>query len=76
MNLDSMSYIEVFHFAYVLVFSGLYNKQHLWFGHKMYSFITFSNIIIFTPYVATEQWRGNMQCVRCFKLYKLAKFGS
>ena len=31
-NKTSYMYIEVFHFADEIVFSGLFNKQHLWFG--------------------------------------------
>ena len=32
MDLDETSYIEVFHFPDEMVFSGLFNKQYLWFG--------------------------------------------
>ena len=36
MDLEKTSYIEVFHFAHEIVFSGVFHKQHLWFGDKMY----------------------------------------
>ena len=47
LDLDETSNIEVLHFADEMVFSSLLNKQHLWFGYKMYYFITLSNIPIF-----------------------------
>ena len=44
MDLNETSCIEEFHFADETVFSDLFNKQGLLFGHKMFYFITPSNI--------------------------------
>ena len=36
MDLEKKSYIETFHFVDKIVFFALFNKQHLWFWHKMH----------------------------------------
>ena len=62
--------IEVFYFADKSSFSVFYNKQHLWFGHKMYYFIIPSNTPFFTVLLLHS---GRVLCSVCDAFFLIIK---